>query len=379
MFANGVNVAAIYFSTNIDKFAYCSKIEMMKNYVVSDIHGQDKMLSKLLRHLDVRFGDDYKLYIVGDILDRGYGGYNIYKLITSSDYADKVVLLKGNHEHFLCQFISMQQFDDNQGFLGVYLHPNNGTRYTIAGVAKALLEDGWDSVTKEYSEIVEKYGEQSIKTMCAAAICAEFEQQLKEQLALYKVEASEPNTNLLGQMVYTRLKEMAEYFSSLPNYLPVETKLDKFLLVHSGWANCDIPAGCIANWNYPEGINTMEDLPKQDPALFLRLRLFDNNNGVCVMASNRFDGHILVGGHTATTHIRGNILDKSAIFCQNQDELVSIAIDGSAYEKGDYREPCGQLNCLDLDELSQIIVKNNDKCSFDFIGCPEELGQIYNK
>ena len=47
----------------------------MSTYVMSDIHGQYKSFVKMLNL--IRFGEDDKLYVIGDVIDRGPDGIKI--------------------------------------------------------------------------------------------------------------------------------------------------------------------------------------------------------------------------------------------------------------------------------------------------------------
>ena len=68
-------------------------------YVMSDLHGE---YEKYLRMLEcIGFSDDDVLYILGDVLDRGDGGF---KILLDIEERDNVVTLAGNHDltaHFI--------------------------------------------------------------------------------------------------------------------------------------------------------------------------------------------------------------------------------------------------------------------------------------
>lgn len=343
----------------------------MKKFVVSDIHGQDKMLLKLLSHLDARFGD-YKLYIIGDILDRGEGGYNIFKLITSPKYASKVALIKGNHEDMLTKFVKITDPQDDAGVLATYLYPNNGTMHTIHGIAKQMLEQGLslDSLQSDTN----------CKLMCTEILATEFEDMFEALLMQHNVSATGYNIKLVASSVYDRLKEMADYFENLPLYAIGNVQGDNYLLVHSGHVNMPTNPEYVTKWNSPIVCQNIQQLDNQYHNVFLSLRVFDKSTGLNVMPDSRFDGHIIVGGHTAIACITGNEQDKSVLF--NVDisgDVASIALDGTSYEEERHLGVCGQLNCLCLDDYSQIIVKNDEKLTFGFKGCPAGINIKINE
>lgn len=69
-------------------------------YVVSDIHGCDKLYFRLLETL--RFSDTDTLYILGDVTDRGSGGLRV---LLDAASRQNVILLRGNHEQAALEFL----------------------------------------------------------------------------------------------------------------------------------------------------------------------------------------------------------------------------------------------------------------------------------
>ena len=65
-------------------------------YVMSDLHGRWDLYSAMLEQIGFSPGD--RLYILGDVVDRNYGGIRIFR-----DILDRpnVQLLLGNHEHMM--------------------------------------------------------------------------------------------------------------------------------------------------------------------------------------------------------------------------------------------------------------------------------------
>ena len=67
----------------------------MKTYVVSDIHG---MYNKFMELLDkISFSKEDKLYVLGDMVDRGPQSVEVVKQIMSMENAQAI---KGNHDCF---------------------------------------------------------------------------------------------------------------------------------------------------------------------------------------------------------------------------------------------------------------------------------------
>ena len=69
-------------------------------YVTSDIHGCYDQYLRLMLRLDLK--EDDKLYILGDIVDRGDGGIEIIKDVMKRE---NVVCLRGNHDYYASIFL----------------------------------------------------------------------------------------------------------------------------------------------------------------------------------------------------------------------------------------------------------------------------------
>lgn len=65
----------------------------MSTYVISDIHGEYELFSKLLEK--IHFSEQDQLYIIGDLVDRGTGPVDVLLKIMSMD---NVFPVAGNHE-----------------------------------------------------------------------------------------------------------------------------------------------------------------------------------------------------------------------------------------------------------------------------------------
>ena len=66
------------------------------NYVCADIHGRWDKYQAMLE--DLNLGEDDKLYILGDVIDRGEDGIRILQDIMKRG---NIFLFIGNHELFL--------------------------------------------------------------------------------------------------------------------------------------------------------------------------------------------------------------------------------------------------------------------------------------
>lgn len=72
------------------------------HYVMSDIHGQYEAYTDILEQINLRdFSKKDKLYILGDVIDRGEHSLKILQHIMENQ--DKICLLMGNHEKMMLQ------------------------------------------------------------------------------------------------------------------------------------------------------------------------------------------------------------------------------------------------------------------------------------
>lgn len=71
----------------------------MATYVMSDLHGRKKTFDRMLK--EIQFQDSDQLYIIGDVIDRGYGGISIYQYCMAQN---NIIVLKGNHEYMMLEY-----------------------------------------------------------------------------------------------------------------------------------------------------------------------------------------------------------------------------------------------------------------------------------
>jgi len=70
---------------------------------MSDIHGQyDKFMAMLEL---INFNDEDRLYILGDVVDRGPHSIKILKYIMKNQY--NIKMLMGNHDDWMCEYYSL--------------------------------------------------------------------------------------------------------------------------------------------------------------------------------------------------------------------------------------------------------------------------------
>lgn len=102
----------------------------MKLFVVSDVHGFYDEMRVCLREAGFSDEDDNnKLILLGDLFDRGSDSVKIYKYLKKMTEAGKAIVLHGNHEDFIIDFLKGEDCSFNfshngfnrtlDGFLGI--------------------------------------------------------------------------------------------------------------------------------------------------------------------------------------------------------------------------------------------------------------------
>ena len=98
----------------------------MAHYVMSDIHGEADRFHAMLEK--IRFSSDDTLYILGDVIDRGVDGINLLLEIMEMP---NVVMLLGNHEYMMLQYLSPDATD-----IVIRRWNRNGNAPTLAAYLK---------------------------------------------------------------------------------------------------------------------------------------------------------------------------------------------------------------------------------------------------
>jgi serine/threonine protein phosphatase 1 len=77
-------------------------------FAVGDIHGCRGKLERLMEIIDWRPENREELVFLGDYIDRGPDSFGVVEAVLElkNRYRDRVILLKGNHEHMFINFIT---------------------------------------------------------------------------------------------------------------------------------------------------------------------------------------------------------------------------------------------------------------------------------
>lgn len=110
-----------------------------KTYVLSDIHGNFEVFKRMLEK--IKFSDNDRLYILGDICDRGPESLAIYFYIQKFK---NITLLKGNHEYMMQEALksAVKHNDFDYPSMEFKLWSQNGGEKTIENVRHYLHKNG---------------------------------------------------------------------------------------------------------------------------------------------------------------------------------------------------------------------------------------------
>lgn len=103
----------------------------MAHYVMSDIHGEADRFHAMLDK--IQFSPDDTLYILGDVIDRGPDGIGLLQEIMEMP---NVVMLLGNHEHMILQYMEPDADD-----IVIRRWNRNGNRPTKAAYLRLKAKD----------------------------------------------------------------------------------------------------------------------------------------------------------------------------------------------------------------------------------------------
>ena len=106
-------------------------------YVTSDIHGCYDQYLRLIQRLDLK--EDDRLYILGDLVDRGDGGIEIIQDVMKRK---NVVCLRGNHDYYALIFLKRFAVQD---------HIKEENR--LKDVFRLWLEDGGAETFSAFSRL----------------------------------------------------------------------------------------------------------------------------------------------------------------------------------------------------------------------------------
>ena len=123
----------------------------MASYVVSDLHGQYDLFCAMLEK--IHFSADDRMYILGDIIDRGPDGIKILEKCMSDK---RITLLLGNHEDIL---------------LGMLNALNSGDSGYVEHMCVLWWKNGGETTARELFALPEEKIKEIEDYLCACPLC----------------------------------------------------------------------------------------------------------------------------------------------------------------------------------------------------------------
>ena len=349
----------------------------MHNYVISDIHGNSERLSLLLNLLKNKHADgDFMLHIIGDIFDRGDSSFKVYELLMKNQ--KNINLLFGNHEQLFMDFMEFPKenyinwqtnfaFPTIRSFVDEYLaslfldeHIFNERKLrnmyldAYRETQDKLRQIFGNSDTNSPQVYIDEF-KGTFSSRDPRIISSYIKQGISKILPRLPIKNRGLVENITYLMMLDKFCDIYCNFASLKTYQIID---DKYLLVHSGYVSKNKKENIDDNINeaYYLDCETKEDLPLQNFYPMVWSRRYDITQERNVAPSERFDGLIVVFGHTVTSKFKNNDSLAPIITYDEQNKIASIGIDGKNFDK-----LSGQMNCVCLDDLSMILISGSNK------------------
>lgn len=91
-------------------------------YIIGDIHGRSDLLERMINQIYrdlVEHGAENCLFItLGDYIDRGPDSRGVIERLAHNPFPSRYIVLKGNHEELLQEFLNNAQIGDQWRSLG---------------------------------------------------------------------------------------------------------------------------------------------------------------------------------------------------------------------------------------------------------------------
>jgi len=217
-----------------------------RDFVIGDIHGRPDLLQQVLDKL----GANDRLFMVGDLIDKGPDSLGVIQLVNDPKYKDKVFVIRGNHEQLCLDAIkSLELFTVLLAGADISETITNLQKLCsiVAGFAKTGDKDrrtfvetilgrplvpGQDSdeallrITKDLHSHIRNAGSWMTDL---------YLRELAEQKIQVSVVGNGEAKEARKETVYpksSRIKDLREYLGSLPVLL-LKTGKDPFVLAHA--------------------------------------------------------------------------------------------------------------------------------------------------
>lgn len=281
----------------------------MKTYVMSDIHGRTDLFDEMLSKID--FSKDDKLYILGDICDRGGGLDTLIRVKNlCTNPTSNIELIMGNHEKNLLDMLvafyrvqSFKSFNEVVAKIERLENSVNSNKFIslLNNVARVSLKQTINPVNVIYRN----YG---IKLGFTNGFIADD----------------------LNKMEKNKTDSLIKFLIELKTYKKISVNGKDYILVHGGYSD--------------------DQKDNEEYLLTIRDTFFDSDQAIIP------DNTTVIFGHTTTRDIRAKIEHQLVYPYTIWHGKNKIGIDCAASFVG------GRLACLRLDDMQEFYVDNKRDC-----------------
>lgn len=272
-------------------------------YVCSDIHGAYEQYEMMKKEIDLQKED--KLYILGDIFDRGPGSYKILKDVMEND---NIILILGNHE-----------------FSYVQIYKNN-----------KLYEE---TKNEKYKKISDDWSNYISDPVAGGASTINFlfntirKEQMEKYLNYLSTCSTEKLLNINGKYFYLTHGALSSY-----DYLRVTERMDMNLLY-------------LLLFNEKEQLESIAAVDLNKITDFRSLR-----KELAIMAGEGWNIDItIITGHTPVKYYLPSQKDMKIITCGNNIN-IDCGCNGNNFYKPDTDGYIKHLACLRLNDMKEFYI-----------------------
>lgn len=300
-------------------------------YCISDIHGELESFEKMLDTISLQDGD--KLYILGDVIDRG-GGLSVLLRVMELQKQGLAVFIKGNHENSFASFIT--NFDQN----AVPLYENMIQRQELARKNKKQYKTSSKDVMGAILNLITSV-ENTVNSFQFLDAQNKALNSVFSSVALSSYGQYRCTKDYFAMQPQERF-ELLQFIRNAPLYIDLEVSGKKYRLMHSGCSS--------------DGVTQLD----------IRQDFYKNTSPI--------EDTTIIFGHTTTRDIRAFTENKYAeqrIWYDTEHNNDKIGIDcGAPF-------PNGKLACLRLDDMVEFYISNQKKPQ-DFVADLNSFAKEHN-
>lgn len=215
----------------------------MSIYAIGDLHGRIDLFEYLLEKIKFDMTND-KLYILGDVIDRSYGGVQILNYILKHKNSFELIL--GNHElHFLSKEKSYNYImsnDDIKNRLSIIMKYNTSVFWSIYDELYLLLDSkdikSFYNINDLENILNTKPKQKFFETLIELLDHINYDRDKFDKIkdVILDMDSQYSRKNFTKELItisYTEYIKIIEYLKTRPNFINLEVNNNDFFLCHS--------------------------------------------------------------------------------------------------------------------------------------------------